>query len=670
MATREVWLDTTKGVGILLVVAAHIAGAGTDPWDPPFANAILLFHMPLFFVISGYVYKPADRGQLFWKKVASLAVPYVAFLLVLTLAVISRRTLLGDFPARWELREMAIDDVLGGMRLWRDFGVFWFVTCLFFTQLIYNEIANWAKSPGSPRMLGFVALFVLLGYVIQLEWPMNRSPWAVAAVPIALCCYWFGHLLRTYQLRQGILWSFVAVVCALAVGAAVSGAEIQFNMKYSIFGPPVLGLLIALALSLALLILVRKAAAVERVAVPMARLGEASLVIMFLHQFFQFSLRDVGVSNEAVIMAVAVSGPFAIYLLLKRSAWLSPWFLGTGGGAPGRAIARLRSGVGWRVAKYQHEVIHFAKPYAAQALIALRWPLRRKGRPHGLPGDLIVSLTSYPKRFPTLHLTLRCLLSQTVAPDRVILWVTAEDGAQLPASVTDLKLQGLEVRFCKDIRSYKKIIPTLLAFPAAYIVTADDDVYYSRRWLEQLVARAGEKTVVCHRGHSVAFDDAGRIEPYSKWSFDVTETVGMLFPTGVGGVLYGPKSLSPETVDEDKFTDLCPQGDDIWLFWMGRRVGSKYIKTKNRWVELPWKGSQVSALHLTNVGSGMNDEQIQKVTSHFGLPAARGLSPDQLRRFSAEEMVTRIQDAIDIKGVLTGDESRLVWTQDSAGEHR
>ncbi len=671
-ANREIWIDAAKGVGILLVVAAHTAGAGSDPWDPVIANAILLFHMPLFFVISGYVYKPADRTQLFWKKIASLAVPYLAFLLVLTLAVISRRTLLGDYPARWELREMAVNDILGGMRLWRDFGVFWFVTCLFFTQVIYNEIATWTRSPGSPRMLGFVALCVALGYAIQFEWPMNRSPWAVAAVPIALCCYWFGHLLRTYQFRPGALWSFVAPVGALAFAGAASGADIQFNMKYSIFGPPVLGLLIALALSLTILMLVRKAATVEKLAVPMAKLGKASLVIMFLHQFFQFSLRDLGVSNEAVIMAAAVSGPFAIYLLLKSYAWLSPWFLGTGAGAPGRAIAWLRNGVDWRVARYQYGVIRFAKPYAAHALIALRWPLRGKGRPHGLPGDLVVSLTSYPKRFPTLHLTLRCLLSQTVAPDRVILWITAEDAAQLPASVTDLKSQGLEIRFCKDMRSYKKIVPALLAFPTAYIVTADDDVYYSQRWLEQLVERASERTVVCHRAHSVAFDDAGRIEPYSKWSFDVSETQGMLFPTGVGGVLYGPRSLSPETVDEDKFTNLCPQGDDIWLFWMGRRVGSTYIKTKRPWVEFPWKGSQASALHLTNVGTGRNDEQISKVTSHYGLPAARGLSSDQLRRlpFSPEEMVARIREEIGSKGILTGDESRRLWTQGSAADHK
>lgn len=115
------------------------------------------------------------------------------------------------------------------------------------------------------------------------------------------------------------------------------------------------------------------------------------------------------------------------------------------------------------------------------------------------------------------------------------------------------------------------------------------------------------------------------------------------------------------------FAKLCPQGDDIWLFWMGRRVGSTYIKTNRKWVEFQWKGSQSSALHLSNVGAGGNDEQIGRMMSHYGLPAAKGLSPDELKRlpFSAEEMVARIQKEIDEKGILTADESRLLWTQSS-----
>ncbi|MFD2440114.1 hypothetical protein ACFSS8_08530 [Paracoccus kondratievae] len=43
--------------------------------------------------------------------------------------------------------------------------------------------------------------------------------------------------------------------------------------------------------------------------------------------------------------------------------------------------------------------------------------------PHGLRAPLIVSLTSYPARFASLHLVLRSVLQQTVRADRVILWL-------------------------------------------------------------------------------------------------------------------------------------------------------------------------------------------------------------------------------------------------------
>jgi hypothetical protein len=107
--------------------------------------------------------------------------------------------------------------------------------------------------------------------------------------------------------------------------------------------------------------------------------------------------------------------------------------------------------------------------------------------PHGLPGPLIISLTSYPARFSSLHLVLRALLSQSVAADRVILWLDPGDEDLLPRAA---RLPGLEIRTCPNWRSYKKIVPTLLEAPEAYIVTADDDIYYRPDWLAGLVAVA------------------------------------------------------------------------------------------------------------------------------------------------------------------------------------
>ncbi len=46
--------------------------------------------------------------------------------------------------------------------------------------------------------------------------------------------------------------------------------------------------------------------------------------------------------------------------------------------------------------------------------------------------------------------------------------------------------KGLTIDWCEDIKSYKKLIPTLKKYPDAIIVTADDDLIYDNKWLEQL----------------------------------------------------------------------------------------------------------------------------------------------------------------------------------------
>ncbi len=71
-------------------------------------------------------------------------------------------------------------------------------------------------------------------------------------------------------------------------------------------------------------------------------------------------------------------------------------------------------------------------------------------------------------------------------------------------------MDRLEIRTCAPWRSYKKIVPTLLAHPGAFIATADDDLYYPADWLERLVAAAkGGAGVACLRAHRVTMTVAG-----------------------------------------------------------------------------------------------------------------------------------------------------------------
>jgi hypothetical protein len=250
--------------------------------------------------------------------------------------------------------------------------------------------------------------------------------------------------------------------------------------------------------------------------------------------------------------------------------------------------------------------------------------VREKG-PHSLPWPLVVSLTSFPPRYPTLHKTLRALLDQTVQADHIVLWIAKGDMEALPENVLALQAHGLTIRTCDDLRSFKKIIPALLEFPEAAIVIADDDVYYAPDWLETLVGATDptSKTVVGRYTLVAQIAEDGTALPYSQWSEETRREArsgpaGILFPVGIGGVLYPPGSLDKEVTNQAGFTSLCPYADDVWLFWMALRAGASHRHAGGRFPLTIWPSSQKVALKHENVANNRNDSQIQAMERRFG----------------------------------------------------
>ncbi len=245
-------------------------------------------------------------------------------------------------------------------------------------------------------------------------------------------------------------------------------------------------------------------------------------------------------------------------------------------------------------------------------------------RPHGLNRRLIVSLTSYPARFDVLALTLTGLLRQTVRPDAVVLWLAHDDIPLLPPEVTALTAQGLQVRGCADLRSYKKIIPALAAFPDSLIVTADDDVYYWHTWLAELVSayQTLGAPVICHRGRRIAVQADGTPAPYRQWRKVTGQASGpLILPTGVHGVLYDPAILHPDVADVALFQSLAPTSDDLWLYFMHRRCGSKPVCLGLDHRVLEWPGSQTTRLQAANTAQDGNDRALARLIAQFGFPA-------------------------------------------------
>ena len=256
--------------------------------------------------------------------------------------------------------------------------------------------------------------------------------------------------------------------------------------------------------------------------------------------------------------------------------------------------------------------------------VTLGFMWRGKAKPHSLPSPLIVSLTSYPARFSKLPLTLKCLLAQSMSADRIILWIAHQDKIALTPSILALQKEGLEIAYCDDLRSYKKIIPTLQNYPDSFIVTADDDVYYWPTWLEELVNsyQMGGDSVICHRVHRTRLGGDGFLLPYEKWEFDSqsTDASSLNFQTGVGGVLYPPNAFHADVMNSEMFMNLCPLADDIWLYWMMRLNGMMARKATESRAICCWADTQQTAIFHNNVAGGGNSKSITAMVGAFGFP--------------------------------------------------
>jgi hypothetical protein len=231
--------------------------------------------------------------------------------------------------------------------------------------------------------------------------------------------------------------------------------------------------------------------------------------------------------------------------------------------------------------------------------------------------QFIITLTSYGKRVKsTVPYTICSLLDQTALPDRIILWLA--EGTLVPPILNALTGKGVEIKFCEDIKSYKKIIPALKQFPDDVLITADDDTYYPKDWFERLkTAYINDPTrIYAHRIHQITFDEHNNIMPYKKWRHEVTREGGVLFPTGLGGILYPPHSLDKRYGETGEFMNLAPRGDDIWLWAMAKLKGTEYGLVNNGCTCFVDVIPFTYGLVVKNL-KGENDIQMRNVLNRF-----------------------------------------------------
>ncbi len=242
--------------------------------------------------------------------------------------------------------------------------------------------------------------------------------------------------------------------------------------------------------------------------------------------------------------------------------------------------------------------------------------------------ELIVSLTTYSKRIYQVHLVIETLMEQTLKPNRIVLWLDENEFTydELPFQLLAFEEKGLEISFCKNLRSYKKLIPTLQKYPKANIITVDDDILYPEDLVERLYSayKNAPKNIWYTRGHRIKMNGEV-IAPYRSWDFEqeFKDMSPLNFPTGCGGILYPIDSLDKEVFNEDAFMSFAPMADDVWFKAMSLKKGTICSQIP---IDAAFSESFIGidaaddiGLSKVNLEKKQNDPQIKTVFTKYNL---------------------------------------------------
>jgi hypothetical protein len=242
---------------------------------------------------------------------------------------------------------------------------------------------------------------------------------------------------------------------------------------------------------------------------------------------------------------------------------------------------------------------------------------------------LTVSLTSYYYRVDKVHLTIQSLMDQELKADRIALYLDELkfSPSNIPKDLEILVHRGLTINYCKDIGPYTKLVPALKQYSDEIIITTDDDLIYPRSFIRKLYESYIKDPgfIHCYRMHYIKLNSDGKAKPYKEWDIEsgITDPCPLVFPTGVGGVLYPPNALNEEVFNEEAFLSLSPGADDVWFKAMSllngvecKKINSDIMNHENA---ITIRGTQEIGLHHQNLKNGKNDHKIEDVFNTYKL---------------------------------------------------
>ena len=314
--TREKWVDDVKVIACILVVLGHFFQSMTKANILPendlygwFNTTIYYFHVPLFFICSGYLYQKYSKVNSVdsWcknvaKKALALGIPYATFT-----------------TATWVLKKVfssSVNDQIGGLGdtlLLHPTAPYWYLYALFFIFLVTPTFSS-VKSAAVGLIVALAAKVLILtgggDSVYAVSTVLSNEIWFV--IGMSICS--FNVQLKGRKI-QGTIFGLLFVILSIVVYTAkISGSAISFAI----------GLLACVA------VIMMVAGFEEKFGRGMKLLAKYTMPIFLMHTLFAAPLRSIlmkiGIENVVihVVLGLVISfaGPIIAAWIMKKTKWL------------------------------------------------------------------------------------------------------------------------------------------------------------------------------------------------------------------------------------------------------------------------------------------------------------------------------------------------------------
>ena len=197
-------IDIAKALGIIMVVWAHASG--------PSSSYINQFHMPLFFFISGMLFKePPDLKMYYVGKMKSLLIPFwiCNYVLLLPFWVLY-------YWKNWSLFVLGryVVEIATTVNKVPMLGATWFLTALFWVSVVFASLSEICDKIRE----GVKDVIILLSGIIScIIGMMITFPYRISRVLICGCFFVLGYLYTKYiSVRlKNLVWKNIIAIIVL-----------------------------------------------------------------------------------------------------------------------------------------------------------------------------------------------------------------------------------------------------------------------------------------------------------------------------------------------------------------------------------------------------------------------------------------------------------------------